>query len=98
MGLTAHFYKSKKRGVYRKSDKNNEIAYFRNNFPLQRHLGYGDSVVLLDKEQLKEIKYLAEEDEDFNKDYGEGESVVSGTSKALEAVKEGYLVYYHASF
>ena len=94
MGLTAHFYKTK---VLKHTDEPQDepIAYFRNNWPLHNELG--DGIYLLDEDKLKDIRRLAKEDEDFNKDYGDGESVRSGVKKALKALKENYIVYYDGS-
>ena len=93
MGLTAHFYKTKSLKTTDK-EQGEPIAYFRNNWPLHEYMG--DGLRVLDKYRLDDIWALAI-DEDFNKDYGEGESVRSGTVKAYLALKENYVVYYYGS-
>lgn len=94
MGLTAHFYKTKSIRSY-KSGQGKEIAYFRNNWQLHNELGNG--LVLLDEEKLDLLERFAREYEDFNKDYGDGESAISGIEKARKALAKGFLVYYEGS-
>ncbi len=112
MGLTAHFYRTRGKGICTPLSEKNDIqlAYFRNNHGLHRILDM--DICLLDLETLEYIKSKAKESqelvdegyyhgsdfENVNKDWGEGDSVLSVIDKAIEAVNDGYFVYYTASY
>ena len=104
MGLTAHLYKSRLseddislsqlRGN-KEIDDLEEIAYFRNNWEFHHFVDNEFHVVPLSIEQLKRAKENAEWQEDFNKDYGDGQSVLSVIDDAITYIKYGgYTIFY----
>ena len=96
MGLCAYFYRTRKKQKYvqSNSDSHVELAYFRNNRGLEDHLNSRGNIVVLDKEDLELIKSLAKYDDYFNKDFGEGQSVMSVIDEAIDWVDKGHVVYY----
>ena len=101
MGLSAYLHKTKEITITAEGEtyKNPiQIAYFRNNWALQAFLGSGDDTKILSEKQLENVKYEAQEDEDVNKDHGDGDSVLSVIDTAIAAARAGYLVYYTASY
>ena len=106
MGLSANFYKSDKCRIvgWDELDDKQSIAYFRNNWDLHRKIcRLGDGPVLLNEEALCDllidaafdVKYNSVREAKLNKDFGEGESVITGVIKSLKVVRdEGCFVYY----
>ena len=109
MGLTAHLYKSRLSADNislsqimgdKKIDDLEEIAYFRNNWEFHRFIDKeGFYLTPLCVETLKRAKERAEYDENFNKDYGEGQSVLSVIDDAITYIEcGGYTIFYTSSF
>ena len=95
MELTASFYKIKELKSYNPEGAE-EIAYFHNNWGL--HYNMGDGIVLVNQEKLKRLTDHAKDDENFNKDHSDGESVLTGVRKANQAIQQGYIVFYEGSY
>ena len=95
MGLTAHFYKTK---ILHNATTDNakEIAYLRNNWSLHNYLG--TDVVLITKHKLNLLEDFAMDNKEFNKDFGDGESVLSAIRKARKAIQDGFIVLYEGSY
>ena len=87
-------------------------TYFRNNWGLHNVIAPHSERCLLDLDILEHIKeeaiesqelvdegfYHGSDRENVNKDWGEGQSVLSVIDEAIEAVKNGHFVYYTASY
>ena len=107
MGLSAYLYKSRMsindislsqlmgdkevRGL-------EEIAYFRNNWKFHRFVDNGFYLVHLSVEKLESAKEQAKYCEEFNKDYGEGQSILSIIDDAITYIRHGgYTIFYSGS-
>ena len=108
MGLTAELFKiegdlritytADGRQTYNKR-KAKRIAYFRNNWEFHRFVDNGFDIVPLPLETLVKAKERAMYDEEFNKDYGEGQSVLSAMEDAIVYVKHGgCTIFYTAGY
>ena len=106
MGLTAHLYRIDELKItyadgQERFDKSKakEVAYFRNNWEFHRFVDNGFDVIPLPLETLERAQELASYDEEFNKDYGEGQSVLSAMKDAIAYVKyNGDTIFYTASY
>ena len=109
MGLTAHLYRIKgdltityNAEGQQTSDiekKAVEIAYFRNNWEFHNFVDDDSEIVPLTIDKLEKAKDKAKWDEDFNKDYGDGQSVLSVIDDAIIYAKYGgYTIFYTASY
>ena len=104
MGMTAHIYRTKGKGIRtplhkRNTQKDIELAYFRNNYRLNELIDYANGGrFFLSVEDLKRIKDAAKRYPEVNKDYGDGQSVLSVIDTIIQAAKDGYIVYYDVSY
>ena len=113
MGLTAYLYKSRLSADEislsqlkgdKKIDDLEQIAYFRNNWKFHDfagggYYGKGDYLIPLSIEKLKEAKTEAQWCKDFNKDYGEGDSVLSVINYAIFYIEYGnYTIFYSGDY
>ena len=112
MGLTAYLYKSRLSAdkislSQLKGDKEindlEKIAYFRNNWKFHHFVdnGYyeGYYLIPLSIEKLKEAKTEAQYCEDFNKDYGDGQSVLSVIDVAIIYIEyDNYTIFYSGHY
>ena len=109
MGLTAHLYRIKgdltityNSEGQKASDlekKAVEIAYFINNWEFHNFVDNDSYIVPLTLDTLERAKDKAKWDEVFNKDYGDGQSVLSVIDDAIIYAKYGgYTIFYTASY
>lgn len=108
MGLTAEVFKIEGKlkitytpdghPTYNKR-KAKPIGYFRNNWEFHEFVDNGFVIVPLPLEKLEAAKERAQRDKEFNKDFGEGQSVLSVMEDAIVYAKYGgCTIFYTASY